>query len=589
MSAKTKTGPKTGLKHGKNEEPPPQPKKRFGRRYRRAQVVGGIFGGLIVLSSAYVAANWLLAERVTAGTTVAGIDIGGQTKTQAIATLESALSPRAREPIQLTAGQNTTNLDPVAAGLSFDADATVGNLVDFSLRPTRLISHIRGGSQEGLPVVHINEQQLTLAAQSAARALHSEPRNGTVVFSDSRPVATEAQVGLEVSPEEITEAVRENWLQQPAPFALVGTETSPAVSQAATDAAYTLAQHIVSQPLTVVLGQQQVILPVADLAAATTFTPTNGELVPQFRGTELKQAILDKADNLIREPQNAHIELVDNAPVIVGGAPGTDITEESIVAAISQGALAADRIANVELIEVEPEISVATLEALGVSEVVSSFDTPLTANVVRTNNLRRGAELINGKLLLPGETFSLLSALNPINAANGFGQAGIIVNGVHQDGMGGGLSQLATTAYNAGFFAGFEDVVHRPHSVFISRYPAGREATIVNPSLDMQFRNNTPYGALIQSWVANNRIHVAIWSTPYFRVETSQSARSNVRAATTNTSTAANCTPQSPGAAGFTITNRRQVFRLDNDALVIDESNTWTYRPDNGIRCASGG
>jgi vancomycin resistance protein YoaR len=237
------------------------------------------------------------------------------------------------------------------------------------------------------------------------------------------------------------------------------------------------------------------------------------------------------------------------------------------------------------MIEEPPALSTADLEALGINEIVSEFSTVLTANTVRTNNLRRGAELITGVLLLPGDTFSLTESISPINAENGFGNAGVIVAGNFTEGMGGGLSQLATTAYNAGFFAGFEDIEHRPHSLFINRYPAGREATLVTGSLDMRFRNNTPYGALVQSWVAGNRIHVAIWSTPFFRVETQVSERTEVTPPIIEERSGPNCVHQSPGPSGFRVTNFRQVFRLDNNERVIDEQNTWRYRPTNGIRC----
>ncbi|MDR2723241.1 MAG: VanW family protein, partial [Cellulomonadaceae bacterium] len=244
-----------------------------------------------------------------------------------------------------------------------------------------------------------------------------------------------------------------------------------------------------------------------------------------------------------------------------------------------------NRVAVIELVNAEPETTRETLEALGVREVVSSFSTGLTADSIRTGNLRRGSELITGTLVRPGEEFSLLRALGPITAANGFGNAPIIQGGQLVPGVGGGLSQLATNMYNVGFFAGFEDIEHRPHSQFIPRYPAGREATIVAGSLDMRWRNNTPYGAVVQSWVAGGQLHSRVWSTPYFTVETSASGRSNVRPATTIQGSGGNCVPSSPGQAGFTITNHRRVLRQGQ--VIINESNTWSYSPANGVSCPS--
>ena len=69
--------------------------------------------------------------------------------------------------------------------------------------------------------------------------------------------------------------------------------------------------------------------------------------------------------------------------------------------------------------------------------------------------------------------------------------------------LGGGLSQISTTTYNAAYFAGMDIVTHKPHSRWFSRYPEGREATIWSPDLDMKFKNSTPYGVLVQAWVVS--------------------------------------------------------------------------------------
>jgi len=564
---------------------PPTKHSNFGHRYRKGQVLGAILGGLLVLCGTYVGLQWRLADRVAAGTTVAGVELGGLTKTEAINVLERELTPASREPITLIAGEQSTNLDPVLSGLMIDAPATVGSFTGFSLDPMRLIEHIRSGVHPEPLLLNVDAGRLASAAQTASAQLAAQPVDGTVLFSDGTPVATAAHNGLEVPLDEVTEAVLENWLVGANPIRLTGVSISPAVTQTATDAAYTLAQQIASAPVQLNVGGQQLAIQPQAIAAATVFHATDGELVPYFNGDMLRESVLGAASGLLRDPVNARFTMAEGRPSIIAGQTGLDLDADAVADGVAAAATSLDRVVDVQLIESQPEVTTADLEAMGVNEVVSSFATTLTANVVRTNNLRRGAELINGTFLAPGDTFSLLDTLGPITAANGFGQAGVIVGGQLQQGMGGGLSQLATTAYNAGFFAGFEDIESRPHSQFISRYPAGREATIVSGSLDMRFRNNTPYGAVIQSWVAGNEIHVAIWSTPYFRVETSASQRTNVTAPGWVTSSAPNCIPSGPGVSGFTITNFRRVFRLDNNELVLDEAKTWRYLPDHGRIC----
>ena len=113
-------------------------------------------------------------------------------------------------------------------------------------------------------------------------------------------------------------------------------------------------------------------------------------------------------------------------------------------------------------------------------------------------NIGRAAELINGTLVLPGETFSLNGTVGERTAENGFVKGFIIDGGQFREDFGGGVSQVATTTFNAMFFAGLEDVEHKPHSFYISRYPAGREATVAWPTVDLKFRNDSDTGVLIQ-------------------------------------------------------------------------------------------
>ena len=107
-----------------------------------------------------------------------------------------------------------------------------------------------------------------------------------------------------------------------------------------------------------------------------------------------------------------------------------------------------------------------------------SFTTHFPYAAYRNQNLGRAAELVDGTLLKPGETFSLNDTVGERTAANGFTKGFIISDGVFKEDFGGGVSQVATTTFNAAFFAGLEDVEHKPHSFYIDRYPVGREATV---------------------------------------------------------------------------------------------------------------
>jgi hypothetical protein len=99
----------------------------------------------------------------------------------------------------------------------------------------------------------------------------------------------------------------------------------------------------------------------------------------------------------------------------------------------------------------------------------------------------------------------------------------------------------------------------------------------------MVFKNDTPYAAIMNSYIDGNNLHVDIWSTPYYRVETEATPHLNVRTPGVTALTGSDCVASKAGQPGFTITNYRRVYL--GDKQVKDEADTWTYQPDNAITC----
>ncbi|WP_418277619.1 VanW family protein [Isoptericola jiangsuensis] len=540
---------------------------------------------VVVLGGLYMGAQWFVSDDVAKGTTVAGVDIGGLSADEAVSALESELGPRAVEPITVQAGDATSTLDPAEAGLTFDAQATVDSVTGLTLSPGHLLEHVVGAGAVD-PVVDVDRSALSAAVEQTGTSLETEPVDGTVRFTDGEPVATDPVDGTQVVVDAADDAIVDAWLVTTEAIALPTESVPPAVDQADTDAAMAEAEQVVSGPVTVQVADQSPEIPERVLARSTSWVPTDGALVAQYDGDRLTSAIVDRTDDLLREPDNAHFEFSGGEPVIVGGETGTTLDPDQVAESVGAAATSTERTAEVELVEQDPEDSRESLEALGVKEVISEFSTPLTSEPIRTKNLVRGAELVSGTLVKPDETFSLVDTLSPIEVSNGYFAAGVVNNGVHSDAVGGGLSQMATTTYNAGFFAGFDDVEHRQHSYWFSRYPAGREATIYVGSIDMKFTNDTPYGALMQAYVSGGRLHVKIWSTEYYRVEESTSGKQDVVPATTiDMSSSADCSPYPGGEDGFAITVYRKVYL--EDELVKDESDFWRYKPDNAVSCSS--
>ena len=130
-------------------------------------------------------------------------------------------------------------------------------------------------------------------------------------------------------------------------------------------------------------------------------------------------------------------------------------------------------------------------------ELVGEFTTNHPCCEPRVTNIQRMADLIRGVYILPGETFSVNEFVGPRTRANGFVSAGAIRQGHMVQEVGGGVSQFVTTTFNAAYFAGLDFDEYRSHTIYFSRYPYGREATIGIPYPDLILNNTTDYPILI--------------------------------------------------------------------------------------------
>jgi vancomycin resistance protein YoaR len=123
------------------------------------------------------------------------------------------------------------------------------------------------------------------------------------------------------------------------------------------------------------------------------------------------------------------------------------------------------------------------------------------------------ADLTRGFIIEPGGYFSPNEIIGPRTVENGFVEAGAIENGKHVSSVGGGVSQFATTSFNAAFFSGLDIPRYFMHDEYFSRYPYGRESTISYPEPEFRIQNNTPYGVLVWPTYTETSLTVHLYST----------------------------------------------------------------------------
>ena len=173
----------------------------------------------------------------------------------------------------------------------------------------------------------------------------------------------------------------------------------------------------------------------------------------------------------------------------------------------------------IDLETLEPRTTTEELASYKITEPIGTFTTKHRSGEDRVINIHRIADLVRGTVIPPGTTFSLNGFVGERTEAKGFVEAHVIEDGVFKDSFGGGISQFTTTLFNAAFFGGLDIPEYKAHSIYISRYPFGREATLSWQKPDLKIRNSTPYGVLIWPVYTGSTITVTLYSTEFAKGE----------------------------------------------------------------------
>ncbi|MGW0162596.1 VanW family protein [Mycobacterium sp. NPDC003323] len=552
-----------------------------GDRLRRRLLMFGL--PLVALASLYAVDLMVTSSKVPRGVTAAGVPLGGLTPSEAQQRLREVITPRQSQPVAVTLGTVEATVDPRAVGLTADLDATVARAGGQPIDPIARITSFFVKTPIEL-VTTVDEQALETTLDELGSAIAEEPVEGSIVFVDGKPEASDPRSGRRLDVPAAVDVFTRNWASGAA-VALPLQELSPRTTAAdVADALDEIATPAVSGPVTVSGPDVRGVLTEDVIAAALSFRPTQEGLEPALDETQIVDALRPQLAASEIPKRDADIDFAAEPPVKVPAQDGRrvdyDATLDGLLDVLGR---TDDREIDAVYTDEEATFTFEDVEALGPVEVIGEFTTGgFSGDSGR--NIRRAAEQIDGIVVRPGETFSLNGATNPRNAASGYVEAGIIQNGRPARGVGGGVSQLATTLFNAAYFAGMVDVEHHEHSYYISRYPAGREATVFGDVLDVKFRNDGPTSVQIQTEWTSSSITVRLVGIKRYEVTSSQSPRSRPTSPSTITIPTGEACSASSGAPGFTITDTRTLEEVGTGDTRT-ESRTVIYDPIPRVIC----
>ena len=469
--------------------------------------------------------------------TVAGVDLGGLDEQAARAAIAEVEARLAAEPITVVIQDSTFTMLP--SQLSYDIDAEA--ILDEALAHGRgggfvaelgwWLRHFGDSSKEISLEPSYNRQALTLLLKTwEPQAINDPPTDGGIQVVDTTitPIYPEPGTGLDY---EATTDLIEAQVLGPVRGTIDGVTEfrAPIVTTELVDRTVERADELVSRAVTLgrILPEISVTFPPEVLAKALSSRQVGTALEPEidlfFQLGPLARYLNPIRADVETDPIDAQVVIrPDDIPLVLPGYNAILIDEGNLPTAVYNAATSVTRTGPLPVREGrEPDRSTADAEALGIRYLLYSAETFFSCcgdekNLNRIINIKRIAAEVDGAIIMPGEVFSLNDHVGQRTVEDGYREAGAIIGPVvyccdDPANIGGGVSQFTTTLWNAAYWSGLGDDYHQPHSLYFSRYPVVREATLGFPGPDLRFVNTTENAIYIKTEATDTRITVQMF------------------------------------------------------------------------------
>jgi vancomycin resistance protein YoaR len=437
--------------------------------------------------------------RIAAGISIAGVNVGGMTPAAAQRLLERRAAALDDVPVTFFAGDDEWRITPHRLGVEADWGAAVAaaQREGEGLGPLRGLQRVRVRvfGADIAPPATVYEPALDYQLDQIAAVVDRRRREAAIVLHGFEPVLVEGQAGRKLPRVRATTAivgalVSLRRVKTPLPI----TVEQPTVVAEDLEPVLGDVRRALSGPVRLELGETWWRMRPRRIAELLAL-PRDGTSMLSIGGPGAERWLARFGSNVGEPPRDARfVSAGDGTVRIVPHADGVVLDKPAMRAALLRAVLAppARRVAKVSVAERAPKVTTSEAKAMGIDTVLASYSTLYSGTADRIRNLQLAVSLIDGTLVPPGATFSLNEEVGPRTLERGFRPAPVIIGNEYEEDVGGGVSQVATTVFNAAWEAGLKLVERAPHSLYISRYPDGRDATVNYPDLDLKFANDTP-------------------------------------------------------------------------------------------------
>ena len=465
-------------------------------------------------------------DRIAEGVTIAGVDVGGMTASEAIEALETRSAQAASQPVVFVHGGQRFSLVPSRVAHEADWQPVVDEALHdgdgFVLFRGFKRLALRLGGDDVSAAAAADDAAVARQVRRLAAEIDRPAREAAVVLNGLSPAVRPAAQGAVLDREAATIVVGEALagFDRGAPVALPVQVDEPEVGASDLAPAVQKVRTLLSGPVELAYRKKHFTVGPELLATFLTL-PSNGKRDVGLGGHAVTKYFGGLSKTFNRKPANAGYTInSEGNPKVVPAKEGRRLKVKESLDDLMTAALAtaaARRSATLTIATAQPEVSTAEAKSMGITGLVGAYTTVYGGDPNRLHNVRLVSELIDDTFIPPGTVFSFNDATGERNADRGFLEAPVIINGELQTGLGGGVCQVSTTVFNAAFEAGLSIEERTNHALYISHYPTGRDATVNYPDTDLKFTNDTGHWLWLRTFVGTSELTVALYGTPVDR------------------------------------------------------------------------
>lgn len=503
-------------------------------------ISGGIL--LILLLAIFVGLFQItFRSKIIPGVSAYGVSLTGMTAEQATAALEARFTYDQDAVFTFRDGEQFWQMTAGELGVVFDAQATAaealaaghsGNPVEDLI--DQVLTWLNGHSVA--PIVRYEQRVAAERLSAIAAEINRTAQDATLVIDGLNIEATPGRSGRSVDVMATLNRLDSSILNLNAggEIALIVNETPPVAWDA--EAAARKARVAISAPVILVADDgyggtmgpwSASVEQISRLLRIETVTNGDGSLSYDVTvDTAAYRQYLDQlAAGLMLTSKDArfHFDTASSQLVRIQDAVnGRQLNVPETLSRLEQAIFSSDnRIVPMAFDYDLPRYhNDVTAAELGISQMVSQSTTYYTGSPqARRDNIALSVSRFDGIIIGPGEVFSFNRYVGDISPEEGYVSGKVIVGGRTVDGVGGGVCQVSTTAYQAAFYAGFPIMERYAHGYRVGYYESGEgvgmDAAIYTPDLDFRFQNDTEYHLLIEASILpqQNAVQFRFYST----------------------------------------------------------------------------